>query len=149
MGTKKFKITKIFTNFFKQINNWLANKLSISLSSMLCFWFILILDLLPLFFQLPVGAVAWMQYIISVIFQSLALPVLAVVAKKEGEHTTKILKETHDYTKQQLKDMQNMILGEKEQRDYLIKILEEQKSHNISDEDHLRLLNQILEEIKK
>ena len=136
-------------NIIKHFNNWIATKLSNSLSGMTCFWFVLILDLLPLFFQIPVGPVAWAQYIISVIFQSIALPVLAFVAKKEGSQTTKILKETHDYTKQQLDDMKNIIISEKEQRIYLIKIIEEQKSHKGSEDEQIKLLNEILDEIKK
>jgi len=63
----------------EKINHWIAIKMSNGLSGMLCFWVILILDILPLFFQIPIGPVAWMQYIISVIFQSLALPVLLVL----------------------------------------------------------------------
>ena len=60
----------------------LAVVLSDSLSSMIMFWIITLMVIVPLFFNQPIGLVGWMQYIVSVFFQGVALPVLAYTSKK-------------------------------------------------------------------
>jgi hypothetical protein len=72
------------------------------LSTMAMFYAITFLVLLPLHWQRPVGMVAWAQYLVSVFFQGVALPVLAFVAKQEGDRTTRLLQETHDATMKEL-----------------------------------------------
>jgi len=65
--------------------------LSDSLSSMTMFWIITLLVIIPLFFSQPSGTVAWMQYIVSVFFQGVALPVLGYIAKISGSRTDAII----------------------------------------------------------
>jgi hypothetical protein len=79
-----------------KINDWLANHLSIWLSTMAMFYGVAFLVIAPLFFQKPANLVGWMQYIIAVFFQGVALPVLGYTAKKSGDIQAKLLKETHD-----------------------------------------------------
>jgi len=77
---------------FKSIQENLAVVLSDSLSSMTMFWVISLLVIIPLFFNQPSGVVAWMQYIVSVFFQGVALPVLGYIAKISGSRTDAIIK---------------------------------------------------------
>lgn len=80
----------------RKFNDWLGDKLSYLLSTMAMFYGVCFLVIAPLFFQRPDSLVAWMQYIISVFFQGVALPVLGYTAQKSGEVQAKILQETHD-----------------------------------------------------
>ena len=68
-----------------------ATILSDSLSSMTMFIIISILVILPLFFVQPVGVVGWIQYVVSVFFQGVALPVLGYIAKLSGARTDSII----------------------------------------------------------
>lgn len=61
-----------------------ASVLADALSSMACFWIILGLCLLPLIWCRPESLLAWVQYLLQSVFQAVALPVLAFVAKKES-----------------------------------------------------------------
>lgn len=81
---KIFEKIKLFQDKFAII-------LSDSLSSMTMFWIIALLVIVPLFFSQPVGIVGWMQYIVSVFFQGVALPVLGYISKVSGIRTDKII----------------------------------------------------------
>lgn len=81
---KIFEKIKLFQDKFAII-------LSDSLSSMTMFWIIALLVIVPLFFSQPVGIVGWMQYIVSVFFQGVALPVLGYISKISGIRTDKII----------------------------------------------------------
>lgn len=76
---------------FESLQEKLAVILSDSLSSMTMFWIITLLVIIPLFFNQPSGLVAWMQYIVSVFFQGVALPVLGYIAKISGSRTDAII----------------------------------------------------------
>ena len=69
----------------------LAEILADSLASMTMFWIITLLVLIPLFWSQPAGGVAWMQYIVAVFFQGVALPVLGYTAKLSGKRTDEII----------------------------------------------------------
>lgn len=77
-------------------NNWLANKLSDYLATMVCFYIVLALVLSILFLQLPRTPLEWIGFVIQTLFQGVALPVLAFVAKISGEKQERLLTETHD-----------------------------------------------------
>jgi hypothetical protein len=81
---------------YKELMESLAVILSDSLSSMTMFWIISLLVIIPLFFTQPVGLVGWMQYIVSVFFQGVALPVLGYTAKIGGERTDAIIKKIEE-----------------------------------------------------
>ena len=70
-----------------------AIALADSLASMIMFWVITLMVILPLFWSQPVGGVAWMIYIVSVFFQGVALPVLGYTAKLSGKRTDIIIEE--------------------------------------------------------
>jgi len=74
----------------------LAIVLSDTLSSITMFWIISFLVLVPLFFTQPKGLVGWMQYIVSVFFQGVALPVLAYTSKMSGKQTDMVIKKIED-----------------------------------------------------
>jgi len=86
----------------RTLNEWLADHLSIWLSTMAMFYGVTFLVLATLFFQKPTNLVGWMQYLISVFFQGVALPVLGYTAKKSGDVQAKLLKETHDTVMEEL-----------------------------------------------
>ena len=69
----------------------LAEILSNSLASMAMFWVISLLVIIPLFFNQPTNLVGWMQYIVAVFFQGVALPVLGYTSKLSGKRTDEII----------------------------------------------------------
>jgi hypothetical protein len=79
-----------------KINEWVADLLADYLSTMACFWIITSMVVVVLFWQRPTTVVGWITYISTAIFQASALPVLAFVAKKQGDRQEALLRETHD-----------------------------------------------------
>ena len=80
-------------NLIKKLNELsdkLAEKLSDALSSMSMFWIITLMVVIPLIWVQPKDAVSWMQYIVSVFFQGVALPVLGYTAKLSGIKNEKL-----------------------------------------------------------
>ena len=86
----------------------LAIILSDSLSSMVMFWVITLMVIVPLFFNQPVGLVGWMQYIVSVFFQGVALPVLAYTSKISGSRTDAIIKKIEELSEKIDKTTENI-----------------------------------------
>lgn len=81
-------------DFYRKLQRFMdefAEGLSNSLSSMTMFWIIALLVIVPLFFTQPVGLVGWMQYIVSVFFQGVALPVLGYTAKLGAKRTDDVI----------------------------------------------------------
>jgi low affinity Fe/Cu permease len=77
-----------------------ATVLSDSLSSMTMFIVITILVIVPIFFVQPVGVVGWIQYVVSVFFQGVALPVLGYIAKISGSRTDAIIAKIESLSEQ-------------------------------------------------
>jgi hypothetical protein len=77
-----------------------ATMLSDSLSSMTMFIIICILVITPLFFTQPIGVVGWIQYVVSVFFQGVALPVLGYIAKLSGARTDSIISKIESLSEQ-------------------------------------------------
>lgn len=84
----------------RKFNDYLADKLSYILSIMATFYAILFLVTLPLFYSTPSNLVGWAQYICSVIFQGIALPVLGYTARKSSDHSDKMMNEMYKMTKE-------------------------------------------------
>ena len=76
---------------FNALMDRLAQVLADSLATMTMFWIIAILVLIPLFWNQPTNLVGWMQYIVAVFFQGVALPVLGYTAKLSGRRTDEII----------------------------------------------------------
>lgn len=72
-------------------NDYLADLLSYSLSTMLTFWIVLLLVIVPLFYGAPKTVVGWAQYLCSVVFQGIALPVLGYTARKASDKSDKVI----------------------------------------------------------
>ena len=85
--------------YVKKFNDWLANKMSYVLSTMAMFYIILTLTIYPLFNSLPTTPREWAQYLCTVIFQGIALPVIGYTAKKAGDKTDKLMEEMYKMTK--------------------------------------------------
>jgi hypothetical protein len=92
------KVDIFMKNFMKNFNDLIADKLSNWLSKMAMFYGVTFLVLIPLFFQRPAGFVAWMQYLVSVFFQGVALPVLGYTAQKSSALLDKAIKRIDDNT---------------------------------------------------
>lgn len=111
----------------KSFNDWLGDKLSFVLSTMAMFYGIAFLVVAPLFFQRPTTLVTWMQYIVAVFFQGVALPVLGYTSRKSGEVQAKMLQETHDTVMKELDFIKKQHDTSKIERDELQKIVREIK----------------------
>lgn len=121
------------SNKFKKFNDLLADKLSYSLATMLMFYVILALVLVPLFYNQPTSLVGWAAYICSVIFQGIALPVLGYTAKKSGDKTDLAISE---------------ILKLSEEIKKIVKVVEQKEEHICEDVDKIiQLENKELEDL--
>lgn len=92
-----------------KFNEWLADLLADTLSTMACFWIITSMVVVVLFWQRPNTLVGWITYISTAIFQASALPVLAFVSKKEGATQQALLQETHDTVMGELDRLGNVL----------------------------------------
>lgn len=97
-----------FKALLKRTNERIALLLSDVLSSMCCFWLITVLVLAVLEFQTPHSPLEWIQYVVQTFFQGVALPVLAFVAKKEGDKSRKMNTETHDLVMKEFRDLKDL-----------------------------------------
>ena len=95
-------------NLIKKFNDIIGDKLAYGLSTMAMFYGICFLVVAPLFFQTPTGLVPWMQYIVSVFFQGVALPVLGYVARKGSEKQEQLLNETHDTVMKEMESLREI-----------------------------------------
>lgn len=102
------------TNKINQFNDFIADKLSLSLSAMVTFYIILALVLLPLLYVQPTSVVAWASYICSVIFQGIALPVLGYTARKASDKSDALINSMYKMT---------------QRIEHLVKIIEKQQEH--------------------
>jgi hypothetical protein len=87
------------------INQWLAFRLAGALATMVCFYVVLFVVLLPLLWQRPENPILWIIFLSSTVFQAAALPILAVVAKQQGDKSERLLQETHDVVMAELKEL--------------------------------------------
>ena len=85
---------------FDDFNDYLADKLSYLLSIMITFYIITLLVIIPLFYDAPTTFVTWAQYLCSVVFQGIALPVLGYTARKASDKTDELMKEIYRMTKE-------------------------------------------------
>ncbi len=108
-----------------RFNQWLGDKLSYILSTMAMFYGVSFLVLATLFFQTPTSLVTWIQYIISVFFQGVALPVLGYTARKSGELQAQLLRETHDTVMSELDYIKRQQEAARVEREDLEKIISE------------------------
>ena len=77
----------------RRFNVWLADRMARFMQSMLCFWLIEILVLVPLAAPQFLPEV---QFISSGWFQAIALPVLAVYGALSAAEIMTLIRETHD-----------------------------------------------------
>ncbi|PWI57383.1 hypothetical protein [Sulfoacidibacillus thermotolerans] len=108
------------------MNDWLADHMSLWLSSMWLFWGLTVLILFALALQRPIGAQGWILFIVSVFFQGVALPVLAFVSTKQGDRMESVLQQTHDATLAELEELKAM----HKERDEEIAMLQQQLKDN-------------------
>lgn len=75
------------------------------MATMLLFWILVILDVVGAIVDPPTTVQGWLLWGVSIFFQSVALPVLALVSNKQGERMEKKLDETHDKTFEVVADL--------------------------------------------
>lgn len=106
-----------------KFNDYLADRLSYILSIMTTFYIVLLLVTLPLLYSTPNSLVAWAQYICSVIFQGIALPVLGYTARKASDKSEKMMQDMYKMTKEIDRLIKHLELEQDE-------ILEHEKKHH-------------------
>ena len=79
------------SKFLSRFNDMIADKLSLGLSSMIAFYVVSALVIIPLFYGTPTSLVAWASYLCSVVFQGIALPVLGYTAKKASDKSDAVI----------------------------------------------------------
>jgi len=94
----------------ENFSEWLATKLADALANMVMFFGVTFLTLSILFFQTPHTPLEWVQYFIQTFFQGVALPILAFVAKIEGNRQRKLLQETHDTVMEEIQEIKAMMV---------------------------------------
>jgi membrane protein implicated in regulation of membrane protease activity len=87
----------------KKLNEFIANKLALIMSSMWLFWVLALVILIAGLLQPPDTPYTFVMFVISAGFQAVALPVLAFISNIQGEKQAKMLKETHDTVMKELK----------------------------------------------
>ena len=100
----------------KKFNDWVGDKLSDGLSSMIVFYIISFLVLVPLIIERPNTLIGWIQYMSTAVLQACALPLLGYTTNKQGSIQSKLLKETHDTVINELSIIQEEQSVAKEQR---------------------------------
>lgn len=118
-----------------KFNDRLGDKLSNGLSSMVVFYLITFLVLLPLIVERPNTLIGWIQYMSTAVLQACALPLLGYTTNKQGAVQSKLLQETHDIVMNEL----NII--KKEQG-----FAKEQRNNHAEEMDGMKL---IIKEIHK
>jgi hypothetical protein len=112
----------------RKINDSIADKLSNVLSNMAMFYGVTFLVVAPLFFQRPTSLVAWMQYIVSVFFQGVALPLLGYTSNKNGKKLDEAIQQISDNTSKTEKiseDIDRLVKAILKDEDKEIEILED------------------------
>jgi hypothetical protein len=122
----------MITEKIKKFNDYIADKLSYILATMLTFYVITLLVILPLLYTQPTSIVAWASYLCSVIFQGIALPVLGYTARKSSDKSDKIINHMNKTTSK-IEEMVIIMEKQQEQLIYLISIIEQKYTH-ISEE---------------
>jgi lipopolysaccharide export LptBFGC system permease protein LptF len=122
----------MITEKIKKFNDYIADKLSYILATMLTFYVITLLVILPLLYTQPTSIVAWASYLCSVIFQGIALPVLGYTARKSSDKSDKIINHMNKTTSK-IEEMVIIMEKQQEQLIYLISIIEQKDTH-ISEE---------------
>jgi hypothetical protein len=112
-----------------RINDAVGEKVSNAFSSMITFYIVAILVLVPLIWQRPQGIVGWMQYAIAVVFQGTALPILGYVARKAGETQDKLLGDTHEKVIEELKLIKEELGLAKQERQDLQVLVKQLRQH--------------------
>jgi len=100
----------------KKFNDWMGDKLSNGLSSMIVFYVISFLVLVPLIVERPNSLIGWIQYMSTAVLQACALPLLGYTTNKQGNIQSKLLQETHDTVMNELKIVKKEQYFAKKQR---------------------------------
>jgi len=84
-----------------KLNDYIADKLSLILSMMITFYLVTALVIIPLFYPgAPTTLVTWAQYLCSVVFQGIALPVLGYTARKASDKSDALMAKMFEMTEE-------------------------------------------------
>jgi hypothetical protein len=93
----------------KRFNNFIADKMASLMATMLLFWILLILDVAGAIVDPPSNIQGWLLWGVSILFQSVALPVLALVSNKQGDRMETKLDQTHDASVEILAEVHEIV----------------------------------------
>lgn len=108
-----------------KFNAYIADKTAQILSSMVFFWFLNSVILIPLIWSRPASLILWITFWISTWFQGVSLVVLAFVAKKDGDKTRELMQEELKGIKENNQKILEMLELEKIQSSNIKKIVDE------------------------
>ena len=91
----------------RRFNEWLADRLAVIMSTMWLFWALVLACLIAYAVQPPNGAQGQILFWVSIMFQGIALPVLAFVSNKQGDATQALLLDTHNHMLAEVEDMRS------------------------------------------
>lgn len=94
---------------------------------MTTFYIISLLVTIPLFYSTPTSLVGWSQYICSVIFQGIALPVLGYTARKASDRSERMMKEMYRMTKEIDRISKHLEIEQDEMHDEINTLLDKNK----------------------
>lgn len=92
----------------KRVNRWVAEHLASVLAAMALFWVLNIVIFATLFFQRPHTIQQWLLFFVSIWFQGISLPVLALVSNLQGDRMERIQRETHDTVMAEFAEIKQM-----------------------------------------
>ena len=128
----------------KRIEDALADRLASFMATMLLFWILLILDVAGAIVDPPANVQAWLLWGVSILFQSVALPILALVSNKQGDRMEKKIDNT------QTAVMAELAESNKRHDENAAQLAELQQLHREKQESDLRrdaMLQRILEAV--
>ena len=105
----------------RKLNDYIADRMSMGLSTMTAFYLIFFLVFIPLFYTQPINLVAWASYMCSVVFQGIALPVLGYTSRKASDKSDAVNKKIMEL----LEEVDKLSTLIENQQEYLIKKIDE------------------------
>ncbi|MCL2818818.1 MAG: hypothetical protein FWD41_03745 [Actinomycetia bacterium] len=96
-------------SWIKRLNNAIANKTAVVLSSMWLFWILVVAIIAAYVMQPPKGAFDISLFFISTAFQGIALPVLAFVSNIQGDKQQEQLDNMQSEIHKELKLIKELI----------------------------------------
>ncbi len=96
-------------------NEVVASHLAVWLVSMEVFWVLILLTWGSVLIHAPSNAQGWDLFLVSILYQGIALPILGIVSNKQGDRMVALLQETHDTVMAQVGELKALHAAEAEE----------------------------------